>query len=123
RALDREGQLSYDVLGYFLSIQIEGDRFRDYDFPVNQMFGVQATLPNFMSQVHQVTNEREAKRYIERLDKFPQQSARWSKGSSCASPRESFRRSLPSRRCSNRWTTSRPNAQRRILSTPASRKN
>jgi len=73
RALDREGQLSYDVLGYFLSIQIEGDRFRDYDFPVNQMFGVQATLPNFMSQVHQVTNEREAKRYIERLDKFPQQ--------------------------------------------------
>jgi uncharacterized protein (DUF885 family) len=73
RALDREGQLSYDVLGYFLSIQVEGDRFRFYDFPVNQMFGVQATLPNFMNQVHQVTNETEAKRYIARLDKFPQQ--------------------------------------------------
>ena len=30
-AYDREGQLSYDVLGYFLSIQIEGDRFRFHD--------------------------------------------------------------------------------------------
>jgi len=55
-SLDREGQLSYDVLGYFLSIQAEGDRFRFYNFPVNQMFGVQAGLPNFMAQVHQVTN-------------------------------------------------------------------
>jgi uncharacterized protein (DUF885 family) len=71
-ALDREGRLSYDVLGYFLSIQAEGDRFRFYDYPVNQMFGVQSRLPEFMIQVHQVTNEREAKRYLERLDKFPQ---------------------------------------------------
>jgi len=71
-ALDQEGRLSYDVLGYFLGIQAEGDRFRFYDFPVNQMFGVQAKLPEFMIQVHQVTNEREAKRYIERLDRFPQ---------------------------------------------------
>ena len=70
--LDREGRLSYDVLGYFLGIQAEGDRFRSYDFPVNQMFGVQARLPEFMIQVHQVTSEREAKRYLERLDRFPQ---------------------------------------------------
>src|SRR5713101_8471963 len=70
--LDREGRLSYDVLGYFLGIQAEGDRFRFYDFPVNQMFGVQARLPEFMIQVHQVTSEREAKRYLERLDRFPQ---------------------------------------------------
>jgi uncharacterized protein (DUF885 family) len=69
---DRSGQLSYDVLDYFLAIQIEGDRFRFYDFPVNQMFGVQSTLPNFMTQVHQVTNSAEAKSYIARLDKFPE---------------------------------------------------
>src|SRR5690348_2658888 len=49
-ALDREGQLSYDVLDYFLSTQVDGDRFRDHDFPVNQMFGVQSSLPNFMAQ-------------------------------------------------------------------------
>ncbi len=70
--LDREGRLSYDVLGYFLAIQAEGDRFRFYDFPVNQMFGVQAKLPDFMIHVHQVTSEPEAKRFLERLDRFPQ---------------------------------------------------
>jgi uncharacterized protein (DUF885 family) len=71
-SLDREGQLSYDVLGFFLSIQAEGDRFRFYNFPVNQMFGVQSGLPNFMAQVHRVTNKSEAKAYLARLDKFPQ---------------------------------------------------
>lgn len=71
-ALDRRGQLSYDVLEYFLRIQIEGDKFRDYDFPVNQMFGVQSSLPNFMAQQHQVTSESEASDYIARLNKFPQ---------------------------------------------------
>ncbi len=69
-ALDRENQLSYDVLDYFLGIQVEGDRFRNYDFPVNQMQGIQSGLPNFMAQVHQVNNEKDAKNYITRLNKF-----------------------------------------------------
>jgi uncharacterized protein (DUF885 family) len=70
--MDKRGQLSYDVLEYFLRIQVEGDQFRDYDFPVNQMFGVQANLPSFMAQQHPVTNAGEAKAYIARLKKFPE---------------------------------------------------
>ncbi len=70
-ALDRDGQLSYDVLDYFLSMQVEGDRFRDHDFPVNQMFGVQSSLPNFMAETHQVNNRHDADAYIARLDLFP----------------------------------------------------
>jgi uncharacterized protein (DUF885 family) len=70
-AMDKRGQLSFDVMEYFLRMQIEGDAFRYYDFPVNQMFGVQSTLPNFMAQTHQVTDASEAKSYIERLHKFP----------------------------------------------------
>ena len=69
--LDRRGQLSYDVLEYFLRIQIEGDKFRTYDFPVNQMFGVQSSLPNFLTQQHPVDNEGDANNYITRLNKFP----------------------------------------------------
>lgn len=71
-ALDRRGQLSYDVLEYFLRVQLDGDKYRDYDFPVNQMFGVQSTLPNFMAQQHPVGKESEARDYIARLDKFPE---------------------------------------------------
>ncbi|MGA8278340.1 MAG: DUF885 domain-containing protein [Rhodanobacteraceae bacterium] len=70
-ALDREGRLSYDVLDYFLKMQVEGDRFRDDDFPVNQMFGVQSSLPNFMAQTHQVHDRGDAENYISRLDQFP----------------------------------------------------
>ena len=69
---DQNGALSYDVLDYFLSIQVEGDQFRDYDFPVNQLSGIQSALPNFMAQTHQVNNRHDADAYIARLDKFPQ---------------------------------------------------
>jgi uncharacterized protein (DUF885 family) len=70
-AMDRDGRLSYDVLDYFLTIQVEGERFRRHDFPVNQMFGVQASLPDFMAQTHQVNNRHDADAYIARLDLFP----------------------------------------------------
>ncbi len=39
--LDREGQLSYDTLTYYLQIQVDGAAFDKYNFPVNQMQGMQ----------------------------------------------------------------------------------
>ena len=69
--LDREGQLSYDTLDFYLRIQVEGEPYLRHDFPVNQMFGVQSALPDFMVQVHQVTNKAEAESYIARLKLFP----------------------------------------------------
>jgi uncharacterized protein (DUF885 family) len=73
--LDANGALSYDVLDYFLSIQVEGDAFRDHDFPVNQLQGIQSSLPSFMATTHQVNNRHDADAYIARLDKFPQKFA------------------------------------------------
>lgn len=66
-----EARLSYDVMEQFLAIQVEGERFRYNNFPVNQMFGVQSSLPNFMAQTHQVKSAGEAEDYITRLDLFP----------------------------------------------------
>ncbi|MEO7326709.1 MAG: DUF885 domain-containing protein [Dokdonella sp.] len=74
-ALDSKGKLSYDVLDYFLTTQVDGDRFRNHDFPVNQLSGVQSSLPNFMAQTHQVNNSHDAKSYIARLDRFPEKFA------------------------------------------------
>jgi uncharacterized protein (DUF885 family) len=70
-ALDRDGQLSYDTLAFFLQSQIDGEAYRWHDFPVNQMFGVQSGTPNFMIQTHQVTDLTEANNYIARLNKIP----------------------------------------------------
>ncbi|HSW05421.1 DUF885 domain-containing protein [Aquabacterium sp.] len=74
-ALDREGRLSYDTLAYFLRIQVEGEPWLHHDFPVNQQFGVQSDLPNFMTQVHQVNNLADAQAYIARLNAFREKFA------------------------------------------------
>jgi uncharacterized protein (DUF885 family) len=71
-ALDEDGKLSYDALDFFLRDQVEGEKFRYNDFPVNQMFGVQSNLPSFMADTHQVNNASDADNYVKRLDLFPQ---------------------------------------------------
>ena len=70
-AMDDQGKLSYDALDFFLTNMVEGQRFRYNGFPVNQMFGVQSNLPNFMADTHQVNNASDAANYIKRLDQFP----------------------------------------------------
>src|SRR6185295_7298001 len=46
--------LSYDILDLFLGRQVKNERFRLYDFPVNQMYGVPTSLPNFMANTHHI---------------------------------------------------------------------
>ncbi len=70
-----DDKLSYDVLEYFVNMQLEGDRFRHYNYPVNQMFGVQSSLPDFMVQQHQVNSAKDARNYIRRLDAFREKFA------------------------------------------------
>lgn len=70
-SLDEDGKLSYDILDYFLGQQAANERWRYHDFPVNQMFGVQSTLPDFMVQAHQVASATDARNYIQRLRLFP----------------------------------------------------
>ena len=69
--LDAEGKLSYDTLRFFLKSQVEGEPFINHGFPVNQMMGVQSMMPQFMTDVHQVTSKGEAEAYIARLNLFP----------------------------------------------------
>ncbi len=76
KSYDREsmaGQdlISYDIFDSFLGDQVtEGKRFRYHNFPVNQMFGVQSGLPNFMADSHFVESERDARDYIARIGQF-----------------------------------------------------
>jgi uncharacterized protein (DUF885 family) len=70
---DYTGQdaLSYDIWDFFMKTQVDGERWRYHNFPVNQMFGIQSGLPNFMANTHLVFNERDAENYIARLNQFP----------------------------------------------------
>jgi uncharacterized protein (DUF885 family) len=70
-ALDEQGQLSYDVLEYFLAIQAEGERFSRHDYPLNQLFGIQSGFPTFMATQHAVRSQGAAEDYVARLGKVP----------------------------------------------------
>jgi uncharacterized protein (DUF885 family) len=63
--------LSTDVLSWFLDDIARGRPFLYYDYPVNQLDGVQSRLPSFLATMHQIKNARDAKNYTERLSKFP----------------------------------------------------
>jgi uncharacterized protein (DUF885 family) len=69
-SLDEEDRRSAEVLEWFLQLRSEGEPFLLYDYPVNQMNGVQKGLPDFMINVHQINDERDAENYRIRLSKF-----------------------------------------------------
>lgn len=63
-------QLSTDVMDFFLDDIARGEKFRHHDYPLNQMFGVQSELPNFMMTLHPVVSRLEGQNYVKRLSRF-----------------------------------------------------
>jgi uncharacterized protein (DUF885 family) len=69
-SLSPANQLSYDVLEWFLQDLVEGQRWLFYDYPVNQLFGVQSSTPDFMVQIHPIGDQRDVRNYTARLTAF-----------------------------------------------------
>ena len=63
-----EQQLSTRVLTWFIESQLQGERFRFHDYPVNQLFGVQSQTPDFLISQHLIADRRGADDYLARLD-------------------------------------------------------
>ncbi len=63
-------QLSTRVLDGFIANQIEGERFRFHDYPVNQLFGVQSQTADFLIQQHRIADRRGAEDYLSRMGQF-----------------------------------------------------
>jgi len=68
--LNAEDQLSYDLFADFAQKEIESFQWRHYNYPVNQMFGIQSTLPGFMINIHRIESAQDAENYISRLKAF-----------------------------------------------------
>jgi len=60
-------RLSTRVLSWFLEDQIEGERFRFHDYPVDQLWGVQNQTPDFLINLHVIADRRGAEDYLARL--------------------------------------------------------
>jgi uncharacterized protein (DUF885 family) len=64
-----EQQFSTRILEWFLEILVDGEPFQFHDFPLNQFEGVQTQLPDFLLNIHQIHDARDARDYVTRLSK------------------------------------------------------
>jgi uncharacterized protein (DUF885 family) len=62
--------LSIKVLKELLGNPEDDRRFRYHDYPVNQLFGLQNSIPRFLDTFHQVNSNEDAEHYISRLSKI-----------------------------------------------------
>ncbi|GLR13227.1 hypothetical protein GCM10007907_20170 [Chitinimonas prasina] len=70
-SLSPADQLSFDTMQTVLEYELAGERFRYHDFPVNQLWGEQQSLPNFLLSTHQINDRVDAEHYIARLKAMP----------------------------------------------------
>jgi len=66
RMTDAE-RVSADVMQWQLQIIVDGERFTDYDFPLDQFDGANVRIPNLLTVVHPVRTEGDARNYVARL--------------------------------------------------------
>lgn len=67
--LTAQEKLSYRLFEAQSEDSIYADRYRDYDYPVNQMHGIQSELPSFLINMHRIADTKDAEAYISRLHK------------------------------------------------------
>jgi len=66
-ALDESAALSYKLYKQQIENQINDYKYRLYNYPLNQMHGMQAEIPAFLINMHQIKDKADAKAYISRL--------------------------------------------------------
>jgi uncharacterized protein (DUF885 family) len=66
--LTAEGKLSHRLYEVKLNQDIADYRWRNHDYPINQMFGWQSEIPSFLINIHRVSSLADAEAYIARLN-------------------------------------------------------
>lgn len=67
-ALDAATKLSYKLALQQMQDDIADYKYRLYNYPVNQMFGMHSQVPSFLINMHQITDKSDAEAYIARLN-------------------------------------------------------
>lgn len=66
--LDEQTFLSYQLWVRSVEQEMERFKYRNYNYPVNQMHGDHSWVPEFLINIHRVTNVQDAKDYITRVN-------------------------------------------------------
>ncbi len=67
-ALDAATRVSYELFEHDARQQLSNFKFRDHNYPVNQMSGLQSSLPAFLVNIHRISSVDDAQAYIARLN-------------------------------------------------------
>jgi uncharacterized protein (DUF885 family) len=70
-SLSDSDQLSYDLFEMSVKREIEGEKWRKYWYPVNQMSGSHTGIVTFLSNIHRVNSMEDADNYLARLEGIP----------------------------------------------------
>jgi uncharacterized protein (DUF885 family) len=65
--LSGQDRLSYQLFKEQALLSIQSYPYRFHNYPVNQMFGLQSSIPAFLINMHQISNLKEAGDYIYRI--------------------------------------------------------
>jgi uncharacterized protein (DUF885 family) len=69
-AMSDTRRVSAELMQWQLQAIVDGERYSDYDFPLEQFRGANVSLPNLMTVVHPLGNAQDADNYLERLRLF-----------------------------------------------------
>ncbi|WP_417461896.1 DUF885 domain-containing protein [Kordiimonas sp.] len=67
-ALSEKDQLSYRIFELTAERHIKNDRWHDYGYPINQMFGWHTGVATHLMTVHRIDDVKDAEAYITRLN-------------------------------------------------------
>ncbi len=68
--LDGQELLSWQITAWFFDDLLRGAEFEYSGYRVNQISGVTVNLPQFLTDTHNIVNEKSVKRYLSRINEF-----------------------------------------------------
>ncbi|NVJ59836.1 MAG: DUF885 domain-containing protein [Gammaproteobacteria bacterium] len=71
KKLDKQTKISWTMLKQDLEERIEDYKWRHYNYPVNQMFGMHSNVASLLINQHGISTKKDAEDYISRLNNLP----------------------------------------------------
>ncbi len=66
--LDKDSKVSHRLFELMCQTEIDDYKWRNYEYPVNQMFGVHSNIPSFLINIHRISDYDDALAYLRRLE-------------------------------------------------------
>jgi uncharacterized protein (DUF885 family) len=68
--MTQKQRLTYDILHYYLKQEADKNAFLYYDYPLNQLHGIQSETPGLMMSAHSVHGIRDVQSYLVKMGKM-----------------------------------------------------